>query len=365
MSYSEPDITEETAERERWREMNSDPRERPGTPVYNRDLPPSGAGPSKGHSRWFWLGVSLLILVLIYGGLATAGVLLTHDTTTSKVVEVGSAPKLILTLSDGSVHVVNGPDGQIGVVMHQQVVGNNNPIPTHFVLSPDGTTLSITVEQHFSIGINIGTNVYDSGINFDIAAPQDTVLVIHTGSGDITANGINSSMTLETSNGDISTNGGSVEVALTTSNGNVTARNASGQITLASTSGDVSATNVSGTLALSTSNGNVSATNTAATGDSSFETSNGDITYGGTLAPGTHDEFRTSDGDVSLTLPRDAAFQIRASTSDGSINSGFSTVIPDSGTPGTGAVAIGLSGSSPYADISVQDGVGDIHLRAA
>ena len=362
MSYSEQDITEETAERERWREMNSDPRERPGTPVYNRDLPPRGARPGKGHSRWFWLGASLLILALIYGGLATAGVLLTHDTTMSKVVPVGIAPKLILTLSDGSVHIVSGPEGQISVVMHQQVfAGNSNPIPAHFALSPDGTTLSITVEQNLSIGIN----VYDSSINFDIAAPQDTVLVIHTGSGNITANGINSSMTLGTSNGDISTNGGSVEVALTTSNGNVTARNASGQITLASTSGDVSATNVSGTLALSTSSGNVSATNAAAIGDSSFETSNGDITYSGTLAPATHDEFHTSNGDVMLTLPSDAAFQIRASTSDGSIGSAFSTVIPEGGNLGTGAVAIGVSGSSPYADISIQDGVGDIHLRAA
>ena len=200
MSYSEQDITEETAERDQWRGINSDPREQPGTPVHDRAIPPKGGRPRKGHSRWFWLGVSLVILALIYGGLATASVLLTHDTSTSRVLPVGSAPKLILTMSEGSVHVVSGPEGQISVVMHQQVfVGDNNPIPAHFAQSPDGNTLRITVEQNLSVGIN----VYDSGIDFDIVAPQETALLIHTASGDITASGINSQMTLGTSNGDI------------------------------------------------------------------------------------------------------------------------------------------------------------------
>jgi hypothetical protein len=360
MSYSEEDIMADTAERERWRETNTDPREQPGTPAHDRGFPSQDARPRKGRSRWFWLGVSLVILVLIYGGLATAGVLLTHDHTSSKVVEVGNTPKLLLTLSDGSVHIARGAYGQISVVMRQQVfVGNNNPIPATFVESPDGNTLSITVKQNFSVGFSVN----DSGVNFDIAAPPNTVLVIHTGSGNITANGIDNSMTLATSNGDVFTNGGAVEVALTTSNGNVTARNASGQVTLASTSGDVTATNVTGTLAFSTSDGNVTATNVAATGDSSFETTSGDIYYSGTLAPGTHDEFRTSAGNVSLTLPGDAAFQIGASTIAGSISSAFSGVIPESGT--AGAVANGVSGSSPYANITVQDSAGDIHLRAA
>jgi Putative adhesin len=361
MSNSGQGITEETRERERWREMNSDPREQPGIPPHDRGFP-SGARSPRGHSRWFWLGVSVVILVAIYGGLATAGAVLTHDITTSKVVEVSAAPKLILTLPDGSVHLASGPDGQMSVVMHQQVLaGENNPIPAQFVESPDGNTLTITVKQNFTVGLN----VYSTGTNFDIVAPQNTVMVIHTGSGNITANGFDTSMTLQTSNGDISTNGGSVEVALTSSNGNVTARNASGQVTLASTSGDVTAINDTGTLALSTSSGNVTATNAAATGDSSFETANGNVSYSGTLAPNTNDEFHTSNGDVALTLPTDAAFQIRASTSDGSIDSAFASVIPEGGPLGTGAVAIGLSGNSPYADISIQDGVGNIRLRAS
>jgi hypothetical protein len=359
MSNSEQDLAD-TAERERWREMNTDPREQPGAAVAERAFRSHGRESGTGHSRWFWLVVSLVILAVIYGGLVTAGVVLSHDTSTSKVVTVGNAPRLNLTLSDGSVHIVDGPEGQISVVMHQQVfVGNNNPIPTRFALSPDGNTLSITVEQQVSIGVGL----YDSGINFDIVAPPETALVIHTSSGDITANGINSQMTLETSNGDISTDGGSGQVALTTRNGNITARNVSGQVILSSDSGDVTANNVSGNLTLSTSSGSVTATNATATGDSSFETSSGDINFGGTLASGTHDDFHTSNGDVTLTLPRSAAFQIRASTSDGSIDSAFSTVVPDGGTPG--AVALGVWGSSPYADITIQDSIGDIHLRAA
>src|SRR5271165_3900802 len=105
MSNSEQDLADDTAERERWREMNTDPREQSGVPVQERAFQSHGAKYAKGHGRWLWLVVSLVVLAVIYGGLATAGVLLTHDTSRSKVVAVGNAPRLVLTLPDGSVHI--------------------------------------------------------------------------------------------------------------------------------------------------------------------------------------------------------------------------------------------------------------------
>ncbi len=321
-----------------------DPREAPEWQGGDFRLRTDGP-PPRGRSRWFWPGVSLLILVAIVGGLATASALLTHEVTTSRTVTVGSAPRLVLTSQVGSVHVVDGPEGRIQVVMRQRVLeGNNHLMPVHFDLSPDGNTLTITSNQ--GPGVNVNFFDYDTGVNFTISVPSQTALDIHTDSGDITSQGITGQMTLTTSSGNVTTDGGS------------------GQITLASSSGDISASNVSGHLQLSTSSGDIRATNASATSDSTFHTDSGDITYHGTLAPSASFGFDTSSGDVSLTLPSSSSFQIRASTDSGSIDSEFSTVSVLSGD-GSGAVANGTVGSPPYAQISIQVSSGDIHLRAA
>lgn len=346
MGYSEPSTAEPIAEdRRRSRTSNTDPREQP----------------SRGRSRWFWLIISLLILAVIFGGLAAAGVLLTHEVNASRTVNVGSAPRLVLTSRVGSVRITSGLEGRISVVMHQRMfVGNDNPIPVRFELSPDGNTLTITTDQSGRIGLNL----YDTGIDFDIVAPTDTALNIHTESGSISASGIQGQMTLVTSSGDVSTDGGSGQVTLTTTSGDITATDVSGQIVLSASSGSITAENASGNLVLSTTSGDVTATSVASTADSSFETSSGEITYSGTLAPGTHTQFQTTSGDVHLTLPHDAAFQVRASTADGSIKSDFSTLTILSGD-GAGAVGSGATGSSPYAEISVQVSSGNIDLLAA
>jgi Putative adhesin len=322
-----------------------DPREVPEWRGKDFRLQTEGPEPPRGRSRWFWPGVSLLILVAIFGGLATADVALTHEVTTTKTVTIGSAPRLILTSQTGDVHVVDGPAGQIQVVMRQRVLqGNNHLLPVHFDLSPDGNTLTITSNQ--GPGVNINFFDYSTGVDFTISVPSQTALDIHTDSGDITSQGIDGQMTLTTSSGDVSTDGGA------------------GQITLASSSGDISASNVSGHLQLSTSSGDIRATNASATADSTFHTDSGDITYLGTLAPSASFGFDTSSGDVRLTLPGSPSFQVRASTDSGSIDSQFSTVTVLSGD-GSGAVANGIVGSPPYAQISIQVSSGDIHLLAA
>ncbi|MGO8947480.1 MAG: DUF4097 family beta strand repeat-containing protein [Ktedonobacterales bacterium] len=286
-------------------EPATDPREQPEWQDVHPHLQLDHLQPPRGRSRWFWLGVSLLVLIIIFGGLATASVLLTHQITTSRTVTVGSTPRLVLTSQAGSVHVVNGPAGQIRVVMRQRVfVGDNNPIPVPFALSQDGNTVTITSNQRPGIAIGL----YDSEVDFNITAPSQTNLDIQTESGDITSQGINGQMTVTTSSGDIT-------------------------LTTASTNGD-----------------------------STLQTSSGDITYNGTLVPSASSEFQTSSGTVDLTLASSAAFQVRASTGSGSIDSDFSGVNILRGN-GSGAVADGMVGSPPYAQISIQVSSGDIHLR--
>lgn len=338
------------------RPINTDPREQPGfaPPAINTDpreqpqwqampapimVPP----PRRGRSPWFWLGVSVLILVVIFGALASVAALLTHEISATKSFTVGSQPRLIITAHSGDVHIVSGPANQISVVARERVfLGNSDSIPVHYQQNGDTLTISVDQASTFHFGFNFG-----SGIDLDITAPSQTALDVRTNSGDIQTTGITSQMTLTADSGDISIDGGS------------------GQITITTSSGDIQASNVSGQMLLTASSGDIMVSNARASGSSTFQTSSGDISYSGSLDPAGSYAFRASSGDIDLTLPGDAAFQVQATTNSGSIDSDFSGVTVLRGS-GSGALANGKVGVGPtFAQITIQTSSGDIHLRRA
>jgi Toastrack DUF4097 len=324
------------------RPINTDPREQPQWQAMS--APIMAQPPHSGHSPWRWLGVSVLILAVIFGGLAAASVLLTHQITASKNFTVGNQPALVVTTDAGDVHIFSGPANQISVTAHQRVfVGNNDSIPVHYGLSKDGNTLTVSANENQWVVL---FSASPGGIDFDITVPSSTNLNIHTDSGDITSNQVDGQMTLTSSSGDITTDAGSNQISLTSS------------------SGDIKASNVSGQMKLNTSSGNITVLNGSARGNSTFQTSSGDVIYRGTLDPNGIYEFVASSGDVDLTLPGSAAFQVQATTDSGSIHSDFSGVsVVDNG--GSGASAVGTVGGPPSAKITIQTSSGDIHLRKA
>lgn len=338
------------------RPINTDPREQPqsASPLVNtdpREQPRWQAGPQpfmapparRGRSPWFWLGLSALLLVLIFGSLATAAVLLTHDISATKRFAVGSQPRLVVTASSSDVHIVSGPANQISVVAHERVfLGNADQIPIQYDPSSDGNTLTISVGNE-QPGFDFFN--FNSGIDLDVTVPSQTALDIHTDSGNITSSGVNGQMSLTASSGDITTDGGS------------------GQITLTASSGDIKASNISGQMTLRADSGSITVSNASASGNSTFQADSGDISYSGSLAPGNYG-FRADSGDINLTLPANSSFSVQATTDSGSISSDFSGVNVQQGN-GSGALANGRVGSGPYAQITMQASSGDIHLHSA
>lgn len=339
------------------RPINTDPREQPGytPPVFNTDpreqpqwqpmpAPIMARPPQTGRSPWFWMGVSVVILVVIFGGLASASALLTHTITQTKTFNVGSRPGLVLTNNSGDVHIVSGPAGQITVVARQRVfIGSNDPLPVQYTLDSVGDTLTVSADNTATFVVFSGS----SGIDFDVTVPSQTILNVQTSSGDITAQGVTGKMFLTTSSGDITTNGGS------------------GQITLGTDSGDIHASNISGQMTLTTSSGSITATNASASGASIFQTDSGDIHFSGSLADTGTDRLKADSGSITLTLSNDTAFQVQASTDSGNIHSEFAGVNVSRGDS-SGASAIGRVGSgSSFAQVTIQTDSGDINLHRA
>ncbi|HEY7348522.1 MAG TPA: DUF4097 family beta strand repeat-containing protein [Ktedonobacterales bacterium] len=355
MNNHEPGFADPAASYGDRRPINTDPREQPGFafPAANLDpreqprwqpmpAPIMARPPRQGRSPWAWMGVSVLILVIIFGGLASASVLLTHIITNSRTFTVGAQPTLRLSSNSGDIHIVSGPSQTISITARQRVFwGDNDPLPVHYQQT-DANTLTVTVDERPTFSFLFS---YNNGIDFDVTVPSQTSLEVHTDSGDITSTGVNGQIALTASSGDITTNGGS------------------GQITLTTSSGDIEASNINGQMRLTTSSGDITAANANARGNSTFQTSSGDISFNGSLEPDGSYGFQASSGDIDLTLPNDAAFQVQATTDSGDISSDFSGVNVFPGS--SGAVANGSVGSAPYARITIQASSGDIYLHKA
>ena len=72
-------------------------------------------------------------------------------------------------------------------------------------------------------------------------------------------------------------------------------------------------------LELETSNGRITLSDID--GSVSAETSNGDITFAGSLEPGSQNSLRTSNGDVDVTLVNTPGVKLDAETGNGKISS--------------------------------------------
>lgn len=333
------------------RPINSDPREQ----SQWQAVPPIAMvpAPRRGHTRWYWFGVSALILVVIIGGLTITALLLSRTITETKHFTVGDQPTLVLTNSDGSVHLVSGAARQITVVAHKHTfAGNEDQLQVDYKQSSDGNTVTVSANQGSGFSFDFGL-FWRVGVDFDVTVPSQTTLNVETSNGSVDASGITGAITILSSNGSVSTNGGSGQVTLTTSNGSIQADNVSGQIALTTSNGSIQADNDTGTLRLKTENGSITVSGTNASGDSTFETSNGSINFSGSLDTSGSYRFHTSNGSIDLTLPANANFQVSSSTSNGSVSSDFN------GTTN------GAYGNPPYAIITLETSNGSISIHKA
>jgi hypothetical protein len=161
------------------------------------------------------------------------------------------------------------------------------------------------------------------------------------------------------------------DLQILTSNSDITVDGVSGQMSLTADQSHVKLTRVTlnGKSDILINSGNIALTQVTLNANPTIGiliTKSGNISFNGALDPNGSYNFNTATGDISLTLPSNAAFSISALTTSGSINSAFSQVSV-SVLPGTKLVsAKGDVGQAPRAQVSVGALVaGSIYLYAS
>lgn len=213
----------------------------------------------------------------------------------------------------------------------------------------------------------------DISISYDVTVPAQTKLHAASGSGDVTAEGVN---------GPADANSGSGTIELTDIGSDSSVRTGSGDINLkaihgitkaSSGSGTIRATGIGGAMTASTGSGDIRIEQNAS-GDVDVETGSGSVEIHG-VKGGVHAtsgsgnvsaegsptgewKMRTGSGDVTVQFPKEAAFEVAAHTGSGSINSAHGMTVQGKISPhelhgkvNGGGVLVDLSTSSGSIEI--------------
>jgi hypothetical protein len=174
-----------------------------------------------------------------------------------------------------------------------------------------------------------------------VTVPAGATLILLSSNGPITLGGLTGTILAHTSNAPISVTGRTTALRAQTSNGTITVRDGAGLITV-ETSNAVADVAADATVLDAT-------------------TSNGKVSFAGSLGRGLS-QVTTSNADVDITLPRDASFAFDASTSGGTVTTGFAVA---GATSDTDTRLAGTVGQGSGTSLVIVTSNGNVRIQAA
>lgn len=293
-----------------------------------------------------------------------------------KTLQVSGPVDLDVSTGSGHIRVRSGDSGTVQV--HAVIKAHNHwggPSPEEKVheieanppIEQDGNNIRVGHMHDPALSRNVS-------IDYDLVVPAATRLRADSGSGDQSVEGIRGPLKVETGSGRIDATRIGGEVHASTGSGDIRLDSIQGGVTANTGSGSIRATGVAGGFSGETGSGDIHVEQSAAgsvkasTGSGRVElagvkgplranTGSGDITAQGAL--GGDWRLETGSGAVTINLPENASFDLRAHTDSGRI----STKVPitSQGTISRNDYQ-GRAGSGGYL-LEVKTSSGDIRIE--
>jgi DUF4097 and DUF4098 domain-containing protein YvlB len=203
-------------------------------------------------------------------------------------------------------------------------------------------------------------NAKNISINYEITVPADTHVKTQSGSGDQAIEGLESNIDLTTGSGDVRLRDLKGGVKLHTGSGDVTADHLTGALEAEAGSGNIRLNEQSGgELRAHTGSGDLELREI--NGPLTVETGSGDVVAEGTQVGEW--TLRTGSGDVQIRLQRQAAFELNATTSSGSVvvDHPLTMMVQGNIERSHKSVRGTVRGGGPL--LTVHTGSGDIHIE--
>ncbi len=266
----------------------------------------------------WWLALLGLAGLLVGGCTVTGTVYAQRED--RRDIPVRLAPVVVVDTFNGRISVTAGSESDVSVRVTSRGSGSDQGEAdrdlANVVVSIASAAGRVTIaarrsDQPISLG--------DSGSDVEIFVPPGSNLQLRTSNGRIEAANTTGSILARASNGAITTRGGR-DIDIDTSNGPVSVNLARGDVRVRTSNGAL----------------DINAADDAIV---NAETSNAPLSFSGSLAPGRH-SFATTNADLTLTMPGDAAFTIDGTTSNGRVQTDFPRLeVTDTDIGGTAGIS--------------------------
>ena len=295
----------------------------PAQPPYRGPIGTPGAYPpwqtgyrpprkSLGRNPWFWIGLSLILILLLAGGAtalvsALGGVLggSTGQVVTTHTYNVSEHPRLVITNNTGKVQVRASSSARTISIQETKYTGvgsDQRELVVSYSQESANNTVTVNVTRTTS------PNLFNvPRAEFEVTVPATSDLALTTNNENIDVSGISGHMVLNSNNGSITVKDGT----------------------------------------LSTS--------------STLISNNGSVTFTGSIAASGAYTIESNTNSVHVNLPAEPGFRVDATADTGSISTNFpglSVEHPSS----TGAQLHGSVGASPTATLLLTSHTGSITL---
>jgi Uncharacterized conserved protein len=254
-----------------------------------------------------------------------------------RTLKVSGTVNLSVETGSGSIEIRSGSSDQIHVVGHIRSNGNwfgppseekIRRIEANPPIQQSGSDVRIGHVEDPELRRNIS-------ISFEITVPADARVRSRSGSGSQTIDGTHGTLDVDTGSGDVKVRNIGSTVRANTGSGSIEADHIEGNMRAKTGSGSIRATGIAGGLEAETGSGDIRLEQTAS-GAVRAETGSGSIELkgvrgsldaktgsGGIEADGDPTGawmVHTGSGEVRLRFPSDAAFDLDAETSSGSVS---------------------------------------------
>jgi len=305
------------------------------------------------HSR-LWSTVTTVLIIVLGMLPATASV----QGSFQRSFQVSGPVNLEVLTRAGDVSVRSGPAGTV-------TINGKIHVGDHW-FSGDRMDTVHAVEKNPPVQQSGNTihidyvNERNIFIDYEIIVPAETTLRTRTGSGDQTVDGLHGNSSLESGSGDMELSNLQGQLQVHTGSGNVHARDIAGAFMADAGSGDIRLEEKSsGDVRVHTGSGNIEVH--GVNGGLDVQAGSGDISAEGVIA--NRWDIRTGSGDVDLRLPANAAFDVQAHTSSGTVdvNQPVTMVVQGNLERTRRSVEGKVRGGGPT--LMVRTGSGDISIR--
>jgi DUF4097 and DUF4098 domain-containing protein YvlB len=324
------------------------------------------------RSAWTIVGLTLSALICLPAQPAAAA----SEGSFQRTLQVTGPVHLDLTTGSGDVEVHTGPSNQVrvtGRIRASEWFGGNNVeekikrLEANPPIQQSGNDIRIGHIDDPELRHNIS-------ISYEVVVPSETDLRMQTGSGEQRVEGIRGPLDVSSGSGSLKISAIGDRVHAETGSGDIDINRVKGNVHAKTGSGSIDASDIAGAFEANSGSGHITLQQTAPgsvrvdTGsggmelhgvEGSLEAKAGSGTIKAEGSPTGAWSLHTGSGEVNLKLPSNAAFDLDAHTSSGSISIDQPHSVQ--GSIGRKEVRGRVGGGG--VPVEVETGSGDIQIR--